>query len=145
MVDLGFLLITFFIFTTSAAQPVAMKLNLPADGDSLQTAESKTLNLVLGARNRVFFYTGNAVGNAGCTDFSPYGLRSIVRQARERIARNFGDADQLVVLIRPTKESSYMNLVDILDEMVILGIKKYVLLEEPGPDIMSSLRPTPGC
>lgn len=52
MVDLGFLLITFFIFTTSLSEPTAMKLALPDDSQivlPMKAAEEKTLHLILGA------------------------------------------------------------------------------------------------
>jgi len=58
MVDLGFLLITFFIFTTSMSQPTALKLMLPKDADKPEeqnkAKESGVITLLLGKDNTVF-------------------------------------------------------------------------------------------
>ena len=131
MVDLGFLLITFFIFTTSLTEPKAFTFAVPADGDSTHAGERKTLNLILEKDNKIHYYIGNEVGKQNCTDFSTDGVRKVIRDMQLSVKRSFGNADELVVLIRPTSESSYMNLVDILDEIRILDVKKYALLEEP--------------
>jgi biopolymer transport protein ExbD len=136
MVDLGFLLITFFIFTTSMTRPKALHLVIPANGKGAVTAEHKTLNLVLAADNKIHYYIGKEVGNQGCTDFSTEGVRAVIRFMQKNVARQFGNKDETVILIYPTKESSYMNLVDILDEILIADIKKYALMEEPGVQVM---------
>jgi biopolymer transport protein ExbD len=130
MVDLGFLLITFFIFTTSISQPNALSLVLPAEGTGTTTPESKTLNLVLLADNKIHYYVGNEVGKQNCTDFSTEGVRRIIYEMQQRVEQKFGDKAQLVVLIRPTESACYMNIVDILDEMIILDVKKYALMDE---------------
>lgn len=131
MVDLGFLLITFFVFTTSVSRPNSLHLNMPADGeDGTVTAESKTLNLLLADDNKIYYYIGNEVGNQSCTDFSPQGVRKVIYEMQQQVQRRFGDKGQTVVLIRPTQASSYRNLVDILDEMLILDVKKYALMDD---------------
>jgi biopolymer transport protein ExbD len=62
MGDLGFLLITFFIFTTIMSQPTAMKLFLPKDADKPdeqnKIKESGALTILLGGDNTVFYYEG---------------------------------------------------------------------------------------
>jgi biopolymer transport protein ExbD len=135
MVDLGFLLITFFVFTTSLSQPSALNLIIPADGPGVEAAAGKTLNLVLAGDNKVHFYIGNEVGKQGCTDFSPTGVRQVIRLMQHSVAQKFGTKDETVVLIRPGNESSYMNLVDILDELLIAGIKKYALMDEASGEV----------
>jgi hypothetical protein len=56
---------------------------------------------------------------------------------QQNVRASFGKDEELVVLIRPTTASSYMNLVDILDEMLILDVKKYALMDSP-PENTSS-------
>lgn len=139
MVDLGFILIIFFIFTTTLSEPKALNLNITAGDDSTMVAESKTLNLVLGADNKIHFFVGNELSNPGCTNFSTGGVRKVITDMQHAIRKQFGSATELVILIRPTTESSYMNLVDILDEMMILNVKKYSLMDEPSEIMLSSL------
>ena len=71
MVDLGFLLITFFIFTTTMSSPTALKLNVPKDTDKEEeqnkAKESGALTIMLGKGNNVYYYEGqlkvDATGN----------------------------------------------------------------------------------
>ena len=63
MVDLGFLLITFFIFTTTMSQPTAMKINLPKDVEKPEeqnkVKESAVLTIMLGKNDQVYYYEGD--------------------------------------------------------------------------------------
>src|SRR3954470_631768 len=73
MVDLGFLLITFFIFTTTMSQPTAMKLNLPDDRATPQEQNkakaSGAVTILLGKDNNVFYYEGIWQADAAGTNF----------------------------------------------------------------------------
>ncbi|HEX3024469.1 MAG TPA: biopolymer transporter ExbD [Chitinophagaceae bacterium] len=129
MVDLGFLLITFFIFTTTLSKPAAMKLILPADGGGSTSAESKTLSLILSSDNNVVYYFGLAKKTAAITNYSASGLRTIVENKMKKVGLLSGNKSETVVLIKPTNYSTYKNVVDALDEMKISGITRFVLMD----------------
>lgn len=132
MVDLGFLLITFFIFTTSMSEPKAMKLKLPAqpkDNDSMVTAEGKTLNIIAGDNGKVHFYMGNDVSSIKETSFGSNGVRSQIIQKQKIVEKKYGDSKELMILLKPTSHSSYENVVELLDEMLINGVTRYVLTD----------------
>src|ERR1700752_2607696 len=59
MVDLGFLLISFFIFTTEISKPVVTNLYMPKNGDPTPLPESKSLSILLSDNDHVFYYTGD--------------------------------------------------------------------------------------
>ncbi len=138
MVDLGFLLITFFIFTTTLIRPSVIKLNLPAEGPQITSGEEKTLNLVLCKDNRIGYYMGADASTMQFTNYSSTGLRSEIEQAQNKVALRFGDKLQLFAVIKPTPQSSYKNVVDVLDEMLINNVTRYVLTEADEKELEKS-------
>src|ERR1700674_102397 len=85
MVDLGFLLITFFIFTTTMSQPTAMRLILPKDvPDKDKTLEkaSAVITLMLGADNRVYYYEGDDPTTLKPSDFKS--IRDVILDKKRR-------------------------------------------------------------
>lgn len=140
MVDLGFLLITFFVFTTTATQPTAMKLLLPADTkdiiDHTPTPESVALTIIPLANEKVFYYHGDLQkaeksGEYGVTDFSVTGgIGAVIRQKKNTLdaSSRFKRTD-LVLIIRPVGNASYKSVVDALDEVLINDVKHYSFVE----------------
>jgi biopolymer transport protein ExbD len=138
MVDLEFLLITFFIFTTTVSQSTAMNLTLPHDNkDSMTTSANKTISLVLTSNNKIFYYNGDSLNNMHETNYSPEGLRNVLLNKKMFVKNNFHDAKETVVLIKPTKDASYKNILDALDEMQINQISRYVLMDADKNEIAS--------
>ncbi len=132
MVDLGFLLITFFIFTTTMSTPSAMQLFMPKDTDKPEeqnkAKESGALTVMLGKGNQVYYYEGQLLpdgSNFKSTSFDPEtGIRKVLIDKKRRTPE-----DDLVVVIKPNEEATYKNTVDILDEMTINGIKRFALVD----------------
>jgi len=129
MVDLGFLLITFFIFTTTMSQPTAMKLFLPKDTekpeDQNKIKASGALTLMLGKNDVVYYYEGELAPDA--SNFKSTGFKEV----RDVIInkKKSTDPKDFVVVIKPNKDATYKNTVDMLDEMLINDIKRYALVD----------------
>jgi biopolymer transport protein ExbD len=131
MVDLGFLLITFFIFTTTLSEQKTMKLNLPKDATKnlSTTPESKTISLLLCKNNKVKYYMGNNPAIMQETNYSPSGIRNVILQQEQTVASRFGNRSETVVLIKTTEDCTYENIVNTLDEMTINDVHRYVLMD----------------
>lgn len=133
MVDLGFLLITFFVFTTTMSQPTVMNLNMPYDkvelGDKI--CESCVLTVLLVKDNVIRYYEGMP----GCnpvireTSFGNDGIRNIILQKRKAVKNVTGSSDDFVLIIKPSDESTFQNFVNIVDEVAINNVKHYYTSE----------------
>src|SRR5258708_1184625 len=77
MVDLAFLLLTFFILTTTLQKPQTMEITLPEkpkeDDKPPEVNEKKVLTLVLGADSKIYWYVGITDPKVEKTDFSTLG------------------------------------------------------------------------
>src|ERR1700761_9500495 len=126
MVDLGFLLITFFIFTTTMSQPTTMKLNLPKDVDKPEDQnklkESAALTVMPSKGDIVYYYEGLDPSKLQSTPFKK--VRDVILDKKRRT-----DPKDFMVIIKPTQDATYKNTVDLLDEMKIDDVKRYALVD----------------
>jgi biopolymer transport protein ExbD len=127
MVDLAFLLITFFMLTTTLNKPQALQVNMPDKNDKAEKpeiAESKAMTIILGENSKIYWYTGVKEPKVSTTDFSAEGIRHVLNKKNKEIG-----ADELVVVIKAMKKAKYNNLVDILDEMHITHTKRFAIVD----------------
>ncbi|MEP6684210.1 MAG: biopolymer transporter ExbD [Parafilimonas sp.] len=141
MVDLGFLLISFFVFTTTLSQSTAMKLAMPDDRkgiDSSVIPEKKTLNLILGIDNTTYVYNGLELNNIKDVGGNATSVRDAIIEKKKELINKYGSDSGMVVLIKPTATSTYENVVNALDEMLICNVKTYVLMDATADELKAT-------
>lgn len=129
MVDLGFLLITFFIFTTTMSSPTAMDLVVPKDEKDKEKqteVEKRALLNILIAEKNAFVYEGDDPLTMEAVSFKDL-RKHIVKKKKE--TENMGLGEKFVVIIKPSKDATFQRTVDVLDEMAINEVKRYALVD----------------
>ena len=146
MVDLAFLLITFFMLTTTLSKPQSMNLGLPdkdPDKDKnkdVKVDENRTMTILLGDNNKLVRYVGllaTPVSGGAPKDFAygSDGIRKELVSRKEAVLQYTGNKDKgMIVIIKPSKKSNYRNLVDILDEMAIVNVPTYAIVNDFTPE-----------
>jgi len=134
MVDLAFLLITFFMLTTTLAKKKEMDLTMPDDSvqkSQLPVAETRTMTILLGSHNKLEWYMGLPGKTAPTVDnYGKDGLRkALIENSKNVESTHAGPDNFMIVLIKPSDKSSYENLVTTLDEMSITAIKSYAIVK----------------
>ncbi len=146
MCDLGFLLITFFMYTTTMAKPKTMEINMPykdpniKEQDQTKIKESEALTILLSKNHRVYYYEGigsdpNKPPDVKVTYFKASGgirdeiIAKAQKVAQAKQAGQLLPQDQMTVLIKPDTNSTYDDLVNILDEMSINDVKTYAIVD----------------
>jgi len=129
MVDLGFLLITFFIFTTTMSTPTAMDLVVPKDKDD-KTKETEVdqrgvLNVLI-AKDKVYTYEANDPLKMQPASFTD--VRKVI-VAKKKQCDTYGLSDKFMVIIKPSKDATYQHTVDMLDEMAINEVERYAMID----------------
>lgn len=132
MVDLNFLLLMFFMFTSTFSKPNVLDLGLPAKPkDKEQKPEeteiklSNSISIIIGKDNKIFYHQQDAAGLNDQTlletTYDREGITKVIEQAKLRAA----DQNKFTVIIKPTDDAVYKNFVDILDEMAITKNERY--------------------
>lgn len=136
MVDLGFLLVTFFMLTTTFSKPQTMEINMPVKDKTAPTElqgqdikESKAFTIILAADNKIYYYSGMVQhADPQKCDYSPEGLRKALLIKSHEVPDVF-------VSIKATNDATYRNVIDALDEMLITNIAHYALVDITPEDI----------
>ncbi|MHC5354299.1 ExbD/TolR family protein [Myroides sp. LJL115] len=145
MVDLAFLLITFFMLTTSMNKPQSMNLAMPdkadatKEDDKTKVDENRTLTILLGADNKIIWYMGmphEPIEGPNDTSYGKTGIRQVLLgKEKQAIAYSQDPEKGLIVIIRASENANYRNLIDILDEMAITGVKSYAIVDITDADL----------
>ena len=122
MVDLGFLLITFFVFTTTMSKPTAMKMNEPKDdpNNELKVKNSGVMTLLLGKADQVYYYMGELKAETISEQFKSSNFKDIRQVILDK--KNATPIGDLMYIIKADKQSKFKNAIDILDEMQISAV-----------------------
>lgn len=129
MVDLAFLLITFFMLTTSLSKSKAMDIATPViDVPNQPYPASRTVTVLLGKDNSIVWYKGE-IEKATPHRVSFKMIGNVLAQNKKEIAKvHKNDPNKfMIVIIKPTEGSTYKNFVDVLDEMSIVDVKSYLI------------------
>lgn len=126
MVDLAFLLVTFFMLTTTFSKPQTMEINMPEKNqkdEKMKVAETRTTTLILAENNKIYYYSGLAENpELNVTNFAETGIRKLLLDKVKTVK-------DPIVIIKAKKNSKYRNLVDVIDEMAITGVKIYAVVD----------------
>jgi biopolymer transport protein ExbD len=146
MVDLGFLLITFFMFTTTLAKPKTMEINMPYKDENMtkedqnKIKKSVALTVLLSKNHRVYYYEGIGDDPTVSPDLKLTGFKAkdgirdaiIAKKAMVDGLKRAGQLtakDEMTVLIKPDTTSTYSDLVNMLDEMNINDVRVYAIID----------------
>ncbi len=137
MVDLGFLLITFFMMTTTMSQPKAMDISMPykpaSENEVTAFYASSAVTLIPAKDHRVFYYEGLYNATAPLKELKSNdepALRKILAAKQVELTnRPVLKERELQVLIKPNTDATMEDIVSLLDEMSILRVNYYALVD----------------
>ncbi|ACF14780.1 Biopolymer transport protein ExbD/TolR [Chloroherpeton thalassium ATCC 35110] len=129
MVDVAFLLLTFFMLTTTFNKPNTMEINVPPENMEVEVAESNVMTLRVVENDSVFWN----IANDAPTSVNLYdkgGKGEALSQAFQKVLESENEKNNnLVVVIKLDKKAKYRNLVDVIDELNLMKIDRFSLAD----------------
>lgn len=132
MVDLAFLLVTFFMLTTTFNKPTVMDIKMPAKTkvkeEQQEIKESQSMTVIMDGGDTLWYYQGIQNPELMQSDYSSKGIREVIMQKKKDIIAATGE-NKINVLLKATNRANYKNIVDMFDEMSIASVPVYALVD----------------
>ncbi len=134
MVDLGFLLITFFMMTTTMAQPKAMDIQMPyqpAGTEPTKWYASSAITLIPAKDHKVFYYEGEYTPGIVLKEvYTEQALRKVLINKQKSLLQLANPREQhLQVLIKAHASATTGDIVALFDEMSVLHVKYFAMVD----------------
>ncbi len=145
MVDLAFLLISFFMLTVVINDPRGMDLDKRVEGEQDPIGDCQVLNVLIDSADRVYTYEGMDFKTLKISSFNTNnGIRQSIIEKGKRVKEECGlqqngEKRKLFCLIKLLPGVRYESMVHVLDEMAITGTKTYSI-QEPVADEVKELK-----
>ena len=112
MADIAFLLIVFFLVTTTMNQDKGLSLHLPPVGETKEVQSKNILNIWINARDQLAFFENDQL--------TPIPSGQLQSQIKARMAEN----DMLIISVKTERGATYRTFVDVLDDLKMAGATK---------------------
>ena len=112
MADIAFLLIVFFLVTTTMNQDKGLSLHLPPVGETKEVQSKNILNVWINARDQLAFFENDQL--------TPIPSGQLQSQIKARMAEN----DKLIISVKTERGATYRTFVDVLDDLKMAGATK---------------------
>ena len=116
MVDIAFLLLTFFMLTTVFRAPQTMELNMPPSDVKVEIAESNLMTLRVMEDGTMFWNIGTETPQ-----------RVEMKDLRKLLLEWNKQNPKLVTLVKVDRKGKYFQMVDVLDELQIANVNRFSL------------------
>ena len=120
MADIAFLLIIFFLVTTSMNQDKGLSLHLPPMAETQEVKSKNICNVWINDQDQIAFFENDQLQVIA---FSA--LRANIEQ---RLAAN----DKLILSLKAERGATYRMFVDVLDELKLAGATRISIAEPEG-------------
>ncbi len=101
MADIAFLLLVFFLVTTTISMDKGISLVLPPVGEELEVNPKNITNILINESGKVLM------------DEKPVNVRDIARLAQEKIGRN----DKIIFSVQTHSRTRYKDYIKVLDQL----------------------------
>lgn len=112
MADIAFLLIVFFLVTTTMNQDKGLSLHLPPVGETKEVQSKNILNVWINARDQLAFFENDQL--------TPIPSGQLQSHIKARMAEN----DKLIISVKTERGATYRTFVDVLDDLKMAGATK---------------------
>lgn len=128
MVDIAFLLLTFFMLTTTMAKPQTMEINLPPGDANVEVAESNllTLRVVPDTKGKDTLSIYYNIGVDKPVKIAGSRTAAISALGKLLVEHNKANS-KLITLLKIDKKAKYIDMVTIMDAMNLAEITRFSL------------------
>jgi biopolymer transport protein ExbD len=137
MVDLGFLLITFFVFTSALSEPKALGMVTPKDSSTINDEVCETCAITILPANATDYWYYEGMYNGKLT-LAKNGIKEVRNLLAQRKQIASAQQKTAVLIIKPTNSSNLNQLVKLIDESKICAYPRYYL-DEPKTEELAQL------
>ncbi len=117
MADIAFLLIIFFLVTTTMSQDKGLSLQLPPVGETVEVKQKNICNVWINDDDEIAFYEQKR--------FTPVAFEELGAAIEHRLQAN----DKLIVSLKAERGANYSRFIDVLDELKLAGATRISIAE----------------
>jgi biopolymer transport protein ExbD len=117
MADIAFLLIVFFLVTTTMNQDKGLSLHLPGMGETKEVQQKNICNIWINDQDQIAFFEED--------DLTPVDFANLRAEVEQRLAAN----PKLIISLKAQRGSTYRMFVDVLDELKLSGAQRISIAE----------------